>query len=99
MVKRRDSQHSDTPPGDLATEVERLQKERDELEARLSRTEERKVRRRWARSLTAALLTLLACLAIIVTAPAAWIYRTLFDTDAFVDRVTPIGFDPAVTPC
>lgn len=98
MVERTDSEHPDTPPEDLAAEVERLQRERDELEARLSRKEERKARRGRARSLTTALLTLLACLAIVVTAPAAWTYRTLFDTDAFVDRVTPIGFDPAVTP-
>jgi hypothetical protein len=98
MVKRTDSQRLDTPAEDLAAEVERLRTERDELEARLKRKEERRARRGRARSLTAVLLTVLACLAITVTVPAVWTYRTLFVTDAFVDRVTPIGFDPAVTP-
>jgi CheY-like chemotaxis protein len=98
MVKRTDSQRLDTPTQDLAAEVERLRTERDKLDMRLKRSEERKVRRGRARSLTATLLTLLACLAITVTVPAAWTYRTLFVTDAFVDRVTPIGFDPDVTP-
>jgi hypothetical protein len=64
--------------------------------ARPTDKEERKTSR--LRSIATAVLTLLACLAITVTAPAGWAYRTLFVTDAFVDRVTPIGFDPAVTP-
>jgi hypothetical protein len=98
MVKGTDSQRLDTPAEDLAAEVERLRTERDELDARLKRKEERRARRGRARSLTAALLTVVACLAITVTVPAVWTYRTLFVTDAFVDRVTPIGFDPAVTP-
>lgn len=98
MVERADSQHPDTPVEDLADEIERLRSERDELDARLRRNDERKDRRGRARSLATALLTLLACLAIIVTVPAGWTYRTIFNTGAFVDRVTPIGFDPAVTP-
>ncbi|MGH2789690.1 MAG: hypothetical protein ACRDJ0_01735, partial [Actinomycetota bacterium] len=98
MVKQTDPTRPDAPNEELESEVERLRKERDELDARLRRTVERKTRRGRARSVTVGLLTLLACLAIIVTVPAAWTYRTLFDTDAFVDRVTPIGFDPAVTP-
>ncbi|MGH2825397.1 MAG: hypothetical protein ACRDKF_00320 [Actinomycetota bacterium] len=98
MVKRTDLPQPDAPIEDLESEVERLRRERDELDARLNRAEERKSRRGRARSVTAGLLTLLACLAIIVTVPAAWTYRTIFNTDAFVDRVTPIGFDPAVTP-
>jgi hypothetical protein len=98
MEERPDSQRPDTPPEDPVAEVERLRNERDELEARLNRTEERKARRRRVRSMTVVLLTLLACLAITVTVPAVWAYRTLFVTDAFVDRVTPIGYDPAVTP-
>jgi hypothetical protein len=98
MVRGTDSQRRETPTEDLATEVERLRRERDELDMRLKRKEERKARRGRPRSLTATVLTLLACLAITLTVPAAWTYRTLFVTDAFVDRVTPIGFDPAVTP-
>jgi hypothetical protein len=98
MVEPSDSRPPETPKEDLTAEIERLRAERDELDAQLSRAGERKDRRRRARSLTAALLTLLACLAIAVTVPAGWTYRTIFDTDAFVDRVTPIGIDPAVTP-
>jgi hypothetical protein len=98
MVKGTDSKRLDTPAEDLAAEVERLRAERDELDARLKRKEERRARRGRARSLSAALITVVACLAITVTVPAVWTYRTLFVTDAFVDRVTPIGFDPAVTP-
>jgi hypothetical protein len=98
MVEPTDSQHPDTPSEELTAEIEKLRSERDELDARLRSTEERKDRRGRVRSLSAALLTLLACLAIVVTVPAGWTYRTIFDTDAFVDRVTPIGFDPAVTP-
>jgi hypothetical protein len=98
MAKRSDSQDPDVPTEDLAAEVERLRIERDELDARLKEKEERRARRGRGRSLTATLLTVLACVAITVTVPAVWTYRTLFVSDAFVDRVTPIGFDPAVTP-
>ncbi len=51
-----------------------------------------------SRSLGTALATILACLLITLTVPAVWTYRTIFTTEVFVDRVTPIGFDPAVTP-
>jgi len=98
MVEPTDSQHPDTPNEDLTAEMERLRTERDELDARLKRAEDRPAKRARTRSVATAVLTLLACLAIIVTVPAAWTYRTIFNTDAFVDRVTPIGFDPAVTP-
>jgi multisubunit Na+/H+ antiporter MnhC subunit len=98
MAKRSDSQDPDVPTEDLAAEVERLRIERDELDARLKEREERRARRGRGRSLAATLLTVLACVAITVTVPAVWTYRTLFVSDAFVDRVTPIGFDPAVTP-
>jgi hypothetical protein len=98
MAERSDSQDGDTPTEDLAAEVERLRRERDELDARLKKQGDRRARRGRARSLSATLLTVLACLAITVTVAAGWTYRTLFDSDAFVDRVTPIGFDPAVAP-
>jgi len=98
MDEPTDSQHPDTPDEDLTAEMERLRTERDELDARLKRAEDRPRKRARTRSVATAVFTLLACLAIIVTIPAGWTYRTIFDTDAFVDRVTPIGFDPAVTP-
>jgi hypothetical protein len=98
MVEPTDSQHPETPKEDPTAEIERLRAERDELNARLRRSEDRTGKRARARSVATALLTLLACLAVTVTVPAAWTYRTIFNTDAFVDRVTPIGFDPAVTP-
>ena len=98
MDEPTDSQHPDTPDEDLTAEMERLRSERDELNARLKRAEDRPAKRARARAVATAVFTLLACLAIIVTVPAVWTYRTIFNTDAFVDRVTPIGFDPAVTP-
>jgi len=98
MVEPTDSQHPDIPNEDLTAEMERLRTERDELDARLKRVEDRPGKRAKARSVATAVLTLLACLAVTVTVPAGWTYRTIFNTDAFVDRVTPIGFDPAVTP-
>ena len=98
MVEPTDSQHPDTPTEDLTAEMERLRAERDELDERLKRAEDRTGKRARWRSMATAVLTLLACLAITVTVPAGWTYRTIFNTDAFVDRVTPIGFDPAVTP-
>jgi hypothetical protein len=97
MVEPTDSQHPDTANEDLTAEMERLRAERDELDARLKRAEDRTVKRARARSVATAVLTILACLAVTLTVPAAWTYRTIFNTDAFVDRVTPIGFDPAVT--
>ena len=98
MVEPTDSQHPDSPDEDVTAEMERLRAERDELDARLKRAEDRPAKRARTRSVATAVFTLLACLAIIVTVPAVWTYRTIFNTDAFVDRVTPIGFDPAVTP-
>ena len=98
MVEQSDSQHPGHTQRGSCGRVERLRLERDELDARLKREGERTAKRGRARSLTATLLTVLACLAITVTIPAGWTYRTLLDTDAFIDRVTPIGFDPAVTP-
>ena len=98
MVDPTDSQQPDTPNEDLTAEMERLRTERDELDARLKRVEDRKGKRAKTRSVATAVLTLLACLAVTLTVPAGWTYRTIFNTDAFVDRVTPIGFDAAVTP-
>lgn len=98
MVEPTDSQHPATPNEDLTAEMERLRTERDELDARLKRAEDRPAKRARARSVATAVFTLLACLAVTVTVPAGWTFRTIFDTDAFVDRVTPIGFDSAVTP-
>jgi hypothetical protein len=95
MVKPTESQPANDTE-DLEAEVERLREERDQLNARLERTQEKKARR--TRSIAAVVLTVLACIAITLTVPAVWTYRTVFVTDAFVDRVTPIGYDPAVTP-
>jgi hypothetical protein len=81
-----------------AGEVERLRAERDELAARLARSEDKAGRRRRYRSLAVGTMVVLACLLVTVTVPAIWAYRTVLRTDPFVERVTPIGFDPAVTP-
>jgi hypothetical protein len=81
---------------DLNAEVERLKKERDELRGRLDRP--RRAREAHARRIFAAVMTVLAVISLVVTIPATWSYRTLFNTDAFVERVAPAVYDPAVTP-
>jgi hypothetical protein len=92
------SETSSGSPDELAAEVERLRRERDELSDRLARREDRLQRRKKYRNLTVGALVVIACLLATLTAPAIWTYRTLLTTDVFVARVTPIGFDPAVTP-
>jgi hypothetical protein len=83
---------------ELADEVDRLRRERDELSAKLMRGERRQERRRKYRQFAVGALVVLACLLATLTAPAGWTYRTLLTTDVFIARVTPIGYDPAVTP-
>jgi hypothetical protein len=85
-------------PEDMAAELERLRQERDELNERLEDQEGKLQRRKRFRHVGVGALVVIACLLLTLTAPAVWTYRTLLTTDVFLDRVTPIGFDPAVTP-
>jgi hypothetical protein len=89
---------SDSTPDDLASEVERLRAERDTLATRLAKRESSARRRKRFRRWGTVALVVLSCLLLTVTAPAIWTYRTVMNTDYFVDRVTPIGYDPEVTP-
>jgi hypothetical protein len=85
-------------PEAQAEELDQLRRERDELSAKLARSERKEERRGRFRRVGVGTLVVLACLLATLTAPALWTYRTLLTTDVFVDRVTPIGFDPEVTP-
>ena len=85
-------------PEQFAAELDQVRRERDELQAELARDQRKQQRRARYRHLTVGLLIVLACVSATLTAPAVWTYRTLLTTDVFVARVTPIGYDPAVTP-
>jgi hypothetical protein len=88
---------SATPDQDLQGEVERLTKERNELRKELDERGKREASPGRARGVIATVLTILATLLLIVTLPALWTYRTLLDTDYFVERVSPVVQEPPVT--
>jgi hypothetical protein len=80
-----------------AEEELRLRAERDEAVRQLDR-EGRRVRRRsrTRRVFVGALVVVFAIL-LPVTLTAAWAHRTVLDTNTYIDTVSPIARDPAVT--
>ncbi len=98
------SQESASQSGGLATEavdsaaeIERLRAERDAAVAALDRAGRRARRRRLLRQIAAGVMVVLFAILLPVTVTATWAHRTVLNTDAYVETVTPIAADPAVT--
>ena len=87
-------------PVDHQAEIEALRAERDALKAQLAKNYERvdrgKKRHRFRQTITL-LLVILACLSLTVAVSAGWTRRTLFNTNRWVETVTPIVDHPSVT--
>ncbi|MDX6324545.1 MAG: hypothetical protein QOK15_899 [Nocardioidaceae bacterium] len=82
------------------TELRQLRDRVAELEAELSRTPPpgataRVEHHRW-RSLTSAVLIVVACILAPIAVTAVWANRQISDTDRYVETVAPLSHDPAV---
>jgi hypothetical protein len=82
---------------DEAAEVERLREQRDEAVEQLDRYKRRESRGSITRRVITSALVVLFIILLPVTVVAGWTHRTIFDTETYVNTVTPIGADPAVT--
>ena len=89
-----------TGPAQHRAEIETLRAERDALKAQLATFQARDVegeKRHRLRGAIALFLLIVACLSFTVAVPAGWTRRTLFNTDQWVETVTPIVEHPSVT--
>jgi len=77
-------------------DVEKLQAERDDLQAKVERLENRPERRRRFRRVITPVLVVVTVLLFTITIPAAWGNRTVLNTDRYVATVAPLAEDPAV---
>jgi hypothetical protein len=77
-------------------DAEKLRAERDALEKRVEKLEDRPARRRKVRVVFTAILLILAVLCFTVAVPGLWARRTVFNTDRYVETVAPLASDPAV---
>jgi hypothetical protein len=78
-------------------ELVRLKAERDALEVKLEETKAKKSRGGRFRRAAVGLLVILSCLLSTVLLVGGWAYRTVFDTDKWVERVAPVIEDRAVS--
>lgn len=81
---------------DLEAEVERLRKEREELEHHVEELEQRPQKRARLRRIGALLLVILTVVVFAAGVAGAWARRTMLDTDRYVATVGPMVEDPAV---
>ncbi len=79
---------------DQPTEVDLLRSELDSLKGQLA--VERRERSRRTRGIATWVLTVLAVLATVLALLSVWVFRTLNNTDLFVDRVGSVIEDPQV---
>jgi hypothetical protein len=87
-------------PVDQRAEIEALRAERDTLKAQVATIDLRdggRDRRHRLRKTIGVLLLIVACLSFTLVVPAAWTRRTLFNTDQWVETVTPIVDHPSVS--
>jgi len=76
--------------------LRRIQAEREALAKRVEQPENRPVKRRRLRRVSAALLLVVAVLLFTLAVPGAWFRRTFADSDRYVGMVAPLAQDPAV---
>jgi len=77
-------------------DADKLRAERDALEKRVEKLEDRPARRRKIRVVFTAILLVLAVLCFTVAVPGLWARRTVFNTEQYVATVAPLASDPAV---
>lgn len=90
----------ETDAVDQKAELEALRAERDALRAQVATVSARHrggERRHRLRRSIALFLLIVACLSFTVAVSAGWTRRTLFNTDKWVETVTPIVDHPSVT--
>ena len=80
----------------LKAEIDRLKKEKADLQAELEKKKSSKKRHFPIRGITAWVLIVLACLMAIVSPIAVWARSSFMDTETFVDTVGPIISDETV---
>ncbi|HEU4355142.1 MAG TPA: hypothetical protein VFT27_06090 [Actinomycetota bacterium] len=81
---------------DLDGEVERLRHERDELQHKVERLEDRPARQGRLRRIFAVVLIVLTVIVFAAGVAGAWARRTVLDTDRYVATVGPLAEDPAI---
>jgi hypothetical protein len=78
-------------------ELNRARAERDEALDKLGKLERRRVRGGTFRRIAVGFLVFLIALLVPITASAAWVRRTVLNTDNYVSTVAPIASNPDVT--
>jgi hypothetical protein len=93
-----DARVGKTATGDasLTAENERLRAERDELQARLARSQGQPARGGFARRSVVVVLVVVAVLSFVVASVGVFARRNFLDTDRWVERVGPLAEEPAV---
>jgi len=81
---------------DLEAEVERLRKEREQLEKQVETLEDRPGKRMRFRRIMAVILVALTVIVFAAGVAGAWARRTALNTDRYVATVGPLAEDPAV---
>jgi hypothetical protein len=77
-------------------DADKLRAERDALEKRVEKLEDRPGRRRKIRVVFTAILLVLSILCFTIAVPGLWARRTVFNTEQYVSTVAPLASDPAV---
>lgn len=81
---------------DLEAEVERLRREREDLERKVEVLEARPAKRGRLRRVVAVVLVVLTVIVFAAGVAGAWSRRTVLDTDRYVATVGPLAEEPAV---
>jgi hypothetical protein len=77
-------------------DMEALRAERDALQEKVEKLDNRVEKRHRARKITAAILAALTIITFTLGVPGLWARRTFFNTDRWVATVSPLASDPAV---
>ena len=75
---------------EVASEVERLRRERDELQKQVETLEDRPAKRGRMRRIGAVVLVVLTVIVFAAGVAGAWARRTVLDTDRYVATVAPL---------
>jgi hypothetical protein len=79
-----------------SNDADKLRAERDALEERVEKLEDRPARRRKIRVVFTAILLVLSILCFTIAVPGLWARRTVFNTEQYVATVAPLASDPAI---
>ena len=84
-------------PSEVASQLERLQAERDAAVAALDRDGRRRRRHARYRTVVVGILVTIFAVLLPLTATVGWAHNTVLNTDGWVRTVGPLASDPAVT--